>query len=348
MPSSCIASSFYIKPQPEDRNRQFRRCCIASSFYIKPQLPNCRPEQRNSCIASSFYIKPQLRHVPLATEVVVLHPLSTSNHNYTVGGSIRRMVVLHPLSTSNHNERLKGAGSVCVVLHPLSTSNHNINRPRLRYRLLYCILFLHQTTTYFSLKTPGGVLYCILFLHQTTTPLECSALHPCCIASSFYIKPQRQCTGVRRCAVVLHPLSTSNHNVCDARVTYENVVLHPLSTSNHNLFPNLNWSNSSCIASSFYIKPQLSPRALLGRGCCIASSFYIKPQPRTPDTLIFGHLTASRHDTKRGGVHRGSRFDAVFTFSTNIRKIIFTEIRRCMSVQRAGARLRSDSSEANI
>jgi hypothetical protein len=64
--------------------------------------------------------------------------------------------------------------------------------------------------------------------------------------------------------------------------------------------------------------------------------------------LIFGHLTASRHDTKRGGVHRGSRFDAVFTFSTNIRKIIFTEIRRCMSVQRAGARLRSDSSEANI
>jgi len=64
--------------------------------------------------------------------------------------------------------------------------------------------------------------------------------------------------------------------------------------------------------------------------------------------LIFRHLTASRHDTKRGGVHRGSRFDAVFTFSTNIRKIIFTEIRRCMSVQRAGARLRSDSSEANI
>ena len=103
-----------------------------------------------------------------------------------------------------------------------------------------------------------------------------------------------------------------------------------------------------CIASSFYIKPQqIFPRMFFDF-CCIASSFYIKPQPRTPDTLIFGHLTASRHDTKRGGVHRGSRFDAVFTFSTNIRKIIFTEIRRCMSVQRAGARLRSDSSEANI
>ena len=125
-----------------------------------------------------------------------------------------------------------------------------------------------------------------------------------CIASSFYIKPQQMRYLMSRTVVVLHPLSTSNHNDWRAGAQTPRVVLHPLSTSNHN--------------------------------------------PRTPDTLIFGHLTASRHDTKRGGVHRGSRFDAVFTFSTNIRKIIFTEIRRCMSVQRAGARLRSDSSEANI
>ena len=125
----------------------------------------------------------------------------------------------------------------------------------------------------------------------------------CCIASSFYIKPQREQDIPYELVVVLHPLSTSNHNYSISKISAVR---------------------------------------------CIASSFYIKPQPRTPDTLIFGHLTASRHDTKRGGVHRGSRFDAVFTFSTNIRKIIFTEIRRCMSVQRAGARLRSDSSEANI
>ena len=148
--------------------------------------------------------------------------------------------------------------------------------------MLYCILFLHQTTTIGGKRNDSRMLYCILFLHQTTT--------------KFY------------------PL---RYLLC-------------------------------CIASSFYIKPQHVPEADGYTLCCIASSFYIKPQPRTPDTLIFGHLTASRHDTKRGGVHRGSRFDAVFTFSTNIRKIIFTEIRRCMSVQRAGARLRSDSSEANI
>ena len=170
------------------------------------------------------------------------------------------MVVLHPLSTSNHNPLCNVCSSLLVVLHPLSTSNHNGGSSSCRQGALYCILFLHQTTTDAQYTASREELYCILFLHQTTTN-----------------------------------------------------------------FPRF----------EIFVR-------------CIASSFYIKPQPRTPDTLIFGHLTASRHDTKRGGVHRGSRFDAVFTFSTNIRKIIFTEIRRCMSVQRAGARLRSDSSEANI
>ena len=212
------------------------------------------------CIASSFYIKPQRLTTGVPASSVVLHPLSTSNHNRQGAELDGDIVVLHPLSTSNHNSSLGIAAKKLVVLHPLSTSNHNLLSSVSRRVSLYCILFLHQTTTRRELEQVVGRLYCILFLHQTTT--------------------------------------------------------------------------SSCFRCS--------------SRCCIASSFYIKPQPRTPDTLIFRHLTASRHDTKRGGVHRGSRFDAVFTFSTNIRKIIFTEIRRCMSVQRAGARLRSDSSEANI
>ena len=170
--------------------------------------------------------------------------------------------------------------------------------------MLYCILFLHQTTTCEEYGCIIGVLYCILFLHQTTTWIV-----SCRNAVKLY------------CILFLHQTTTSIE---------ANGILE------------------SCIASSFYIKPQLMTLYATHLQSCIASSFYIKPQPRTPDTLIFRHLTASRHDTKRGGVHRGSRFDAVFTFSTNIRKIIFTEIRRCMSVQRAGARLRSDSSEANI
>ena len=147
-----------------------------------------------------------------------------------------------------------------------------------------------------------------------------------CIASSFYIKPQPEGDadpGPVGC--IASSFYIKPQRCCVIRAGYRR-----------------------CIASSFYIKPQPAMHGCTAMHSCIASSFYIKPQPRTPDTLIFGHLTASRHDTKRGGVHRGSRFDAVFTFSTNIRKIIFTEIRRCMSVQRAGARLRSDSSEANI
>ena len=255
-----------------------------------------------------------------------MHPLSTSNHNTASGIYQRHVVVLHPLSTSNHNQPAELIANLKVVLHPLSTSNHN-RRPEDRL--------------------PAGS----------------------CIASSFYIKPQLSCSDSDFRCVVLHPLSTSNHNKRFDNSVVARVVLHPLSTSNHNrglslfaimmlyciLFLHqtttahlLEYQSVRCIASSFYIKPQPAMHGCSAMHSCIASSFYIKPQPRTPDTLIFRHLTASRHDTKRGGVHRGSRFDAVFTFSTNIRKIIFTEIRRCMSVQRAGARLRSDSSEANI
>ena len=194
------------------------------------------------------------------------------------------------------------------------------------YRRLYCILFLHQTTTEQAMQILiNGCIASSFYIKPQPSVSVIMERSRCiassfyikpqprgqvffrersCIASSFYIKPQQMRYLMSRTVVVLHPLSTSNHNTKSLTERTFMVVLHPLSTSNHN--------------------------------------------PRTPDTLIFGHLTASRHDTKRGGVHRGSRFDAVFTFSTNIRKIIFTEIRRCMSVQRAGARLRSDSSEANI
>ena len=193
-------------------------------------------------------------------------------------------------------------------------------------RELYCILFLHQTTTASKRYDITSRLYCILFLHQTTTP-ESIIVHGLLLY----------------CILFLHQTTTDFFLFFLLHLLYCILFLHQTTT-----FTSEDCLSQGCIASSFYIKPQhISRRGPHGVGC-IASSFYIKPQPRTPDTLIFGHLTASRHDTKRGGVHRGSRFDAVFTFSTNIRKIIFTEIRRCMSVQRAGARLRSDSSEANI
>ena len=191
--------------------------------------------------------------------------------------------------------------------------------------MLYCILFLHQTTTTAAPVPSASSCIASSFYIKPQQAHATLVADVSCIASSFYIKPQQIHEDYDGFVVVLHPLSTSNHNF--SRVDTFNFLLY-------------------CI---LFLHQTTTPLCKLSTSIsCIASSFYIKPQPRTPDTLIFGHLTASRHDTKRGGVHRGSRFDAVFTFSTNIRKIIFTEIRRCMSVQRAGARLRSDSSEANI
>ena len=57
------------------------------------------------------------------------------------------------------------------------------------------------------------VLYCILFLHQTTTRLYTEMDSYRCIASSFYIKPQLKRSDMFIIIVVLHPLSTSNHNL---------------------------------------------------------------------------------------------------------------------------------------
>ena len=235
---------------------------------------------------------------------------------------------------------------------------------------LYCILFLHQTTTIKRLRVAIDRLYCILFLHQTTTLETFLGVNVSCIASSFYIKPQPHGDSqyARECCIASSFYIKPQHIVADADglgcciassfyikpqlVLPATSIVSCCIASSFYIKPQPECAGgkeySGCIASSFYIKPQRPFTVPYFPTGCIASSFYIKPQPRTPDTLIFGHLTASRHDTKRGGVHRGSRFDAVFTFSTNIRKIIFTEIRRCMSVQRAGARLRSDSSEANI
>ena len=302
---SCIASSFYIKPQPAMRGCPAMRSCIASSFYIKPQLLETAKARAAVVLHPLSTSNHNFRLLPIDTMSVVLHPLSTSNHNHRPLHPAGRNVVLHPLSTSNHNDTGTHTGIAVVVLHPLSTSNHNasIRNSQSSTVVLHPLSTSNHNRTPTSPQKSTGCIASSFYIKPQRLGRVDYELRSC-IASSFYIKPQLGESLFGFDKVVLHPLSTSNHNKRRRQGICKKVVLHPLSTSNHN--------------------------------------------PRTPDTLIFGHLTASRHDTKRGGVHRGSRFDAVFTFSTNIRKIIFTEIRRCMSVQRAGARLRSDSSEANI
>ena len=77
--------------------------CIISSFYIKPQRMVTPRENAGSCIISSFYIKPQPYVAGLLCAVVVLYLHSTSNHNFWVVLFSIGFVVLYLHSTSNHN-----------------------------------------------------------------------------------------------------------------------------------------------------------------------------------------------------------------------------------------------------
>ena len=143
--------------------------------------------------------------------------------------------------------------------------------------MLYCILFLHQTTTEPASIQWASELYCILFLHQTTTHGTASSDAHGCIASSFYIKPQLYAELPQYAPVALHPLSTSTHHDSarpdNMKLLYCILFLHQTTTSLRTYC-----MPSSCIASSFYIKPQPEDRNRQFRRCCIASSFYIKPQ----------------------------------------------------------------------
>ena len=210
-------------------------CCIASSFYIKPQRPVGTFEWRFGCIASSFYIKPQHFSWFLLRFRVVLHPLSTSNHNLETRIFHSNIVVLHPLSTSNHNATRRPPERGTVVLHPLSTSNHNIigvvavtesciassfyikpqHRPSARAHPPRCIASSFYIKPQHVVVRSGGYAGCIASSFYIKPQLvACDHIEGIgCIASSFYIKPQPPSGKVPQHLVVLHPLSTSNHNL---------------------------------------------------------------------------------------------------------------------------------------
>ena len=59
LPSCCILSKFYIKPQHGSIRTYNWGSCILSKFYIKPQLRQGLYSAYKGCILSKFYIKPQ-------------------------------------------------------------------------------------------------------------------------------------------------------------------------------------------------------------------------------------------------------------------------------------------------
>ena len=77
---------------------------------------------------------------------------------------------------------------------------------------LYIVLFLHQTTTSSLLFLCLSGLYIVLFLHQTTTdPLQ-TMLRNSCISYYSYIKPQPAIGAGAGLLVVYRTIPTSNHN----------------------------------------------------------------------------------------------------------------------------------------
>ena len=56
-------------------------CCNSFYFYIKPQLLKILEEMDQSCNSFYFYIKPQPSGIFRRKYQVVIHSISTSNHN---------------------------------------------------------------------------------------------------------------------------------------------------------------------------------------------------------------------------------------------------------------------------
>ena len=122
------------------------------------------------------------------------------------------------------------------------------------------------------------LLYIVLFLHQTTTRLISKRISACCISYYSYIKPQLLFLPISGAVVVYRTIPTSNHNSRadnnDFNKLYIVLFLHQTTTCR--------WQNdvyTGCISYYSYIKPQrcfLLVHILLS---CISYYSYIKPQP---------------------------------------------------------------------
>ena len=127
-----------------------------------------------------------------------------------------------------------------VVYHLVPTSNHNAWRVSFAERLLFIILFLHQTTTYviFCFTNPSCLSSCS-YIKPQHSPFSLFDGKGC-LSSCSYIKPQRirDTTPASFCC-----LSSCSY------IKPQLVVVPPI-------------FRLSCLSSCSYIKPQLSSRSM--------------------------------------------------------------------------------------
>ena len=165
-----------------------------------------------------------------------------------------------------------------VVYYHVPTSNHNCFYLGIISKLLYIIMFLHQTTTLIRMLTTLLQLYIIMFLHQTTT---------CCL----FVLPD--CTLY--IIMFLHQTTTLTLLTLNHAVLYIIMFLHQTTTSLCYVHLSL-----SCILSCSYIKPQLQGCIRCWSGCCILSCSYIKPQLflilSITILVVYYHVPTSNHN----------------------------------------------------
>ena len=100
--------------------------CIFFCFYIKPQLTRHVREAASNCIFFCFYIKPQLSRQ---------------------SGNMRPYCIFFCFYIKPQLSFLTER-ALSIVSSFVSTSNHNTTSFSPKRKILYLLLFLHQTTTY--------------------------------------------------------------------------------------------------------------------------------------------------------------------------------------------------------
>ena len=207
----CILSCSYIKPQPASKVKVNSKVVY---YHVPTSNHNNNGTRTNEnglyiimflhqtttalaqyhatigCILSCSYIKPQLRKLFRSIVRVVYYHVPTSNHNRPCPESNPRCVVYYHVPTSNHNWLAGENWVLDVVYYHVPTSNHNYFVTATTKRLLYIIMFLHQTTT--IIANTAHTISCILSCSYIKPQLKGHniSLSSSCILSCSYIKPQ--------------------------------------------------------------------------------------------------------------------------------------------------------------
>ncbi len=159
---------FLHQTATQARHTKSEKCCISLYSYIKPQRSLTLPSAMSCCISLYSYIKPQHKQLIIFITSVVYPYIPTSNRNKDSDNTCYRLVVYPYIPTSNRN---------------LHSSLFNPS-------MLYILIFLHQTATYY-------LVWLVI----------CG-----CISLYSYIKPQRA-FSCKHSGVVVYPyIPTSNRN----------------------------------------------------------------------------------------------------------------------------------------